>query len=356
MKIKLIRVASGYDGKKCRVHARVARAPGLSVMTAQYLDVSGSDLFGGIMSAVSLDGEHFSTLREEPTLRPIKLRGRVRVGCDATPLYHAPSGKLLLIGQTADYTPDAKRPIGDVRFTFYSVYDGERGGFGEMRFLEMPEGFSNSGNGSGQSVVLDNGEILIPIYYRAGERYASTVMRCAFDGESLSLIELGSSHSIDIERGICEPSIIRHRDKFYMTVRNDLTGYILESDDGLHYYGMREWLFDDGESVGNYNTQQHFMILGGELYLVYTRRGADNDHVFRHRAPLFAARVEDMRLVRSSEQVVIPERGARLGNFGAESYPDGRAAVMAAEWMQPSGCERYGSDNSIYLALIEPDK
>jgi len=26
---------------------------------------------------------------------------------------------------------------------------------------------------------------------------------------------------------------------------------------------------------------------------------------------------------------------------------------MAAEWMQPKGCEKYGSDNSIFLAVAE---
>ncbi len=42
--------------------------------------------------------------------------------------------------------------------------------------------------------------------------------------------------------------------------------------------------------------------LGG--FLVYTRRGADNDHVFRHRAPLFIAQVDPKRLdvIRASER------------------------------------------------------
>ena len=92
--------------------------------------------------------------------------------------------------------------------------------------------------------------------------------------------------------------------------------------------------------------------MGGELYLVYTRRGADNDHVFRHRAPLFAAKVDGMRLVKNSEIAIVPEKGARLGNFGVTSYKEGGAAVMAAEWMQPLGCEKYGSDNHIYFSKI----
>ena len=94
------------------------------------------------------------------------------------------------------------------------------------------------------------------------------------------------------------------------------------------------------------------MQLGDELYLVYTRRGANNDHVFRHRAPLFAAKVKNMRLERASEIVVVPEQGARLGNFGVTPYKENSAIVMAAEWMRPEGCEKYGSDNNIFVAKV----
>ena len=96
------------------------------------------------------------------------------------------------------------------------------------------------------------------------------------------------------------------------------------------------------------------MTVSDELYLVYTRRAENNGRVFRHRAPLFAARVNDkMQLVRSSEIVLTPERGARLGNFCAYSMSDGRGAVMAAEWMQPVECAKYGSDNSVFLTFVK---
>jgi hypothetical protein len=71
--------------------------------------------------------------------------------------------------------------------------------------------------------------------------------------------------------------------------------------------------------------------------------------VFRHRAPLFAAKVKNMRLIRDIEVAIVPEKGARLGNFGVTTYKDNSAVVMAAEWMQPIGCEQYGSDNNIYF-------
>ena len=138
-----------------------------------------------------------------------------------------------------------------------------------------------------------------------------------------------------------------------MTLRNDECGLVVKSEDGLHYSDMHLWKWEDGEILQNYNTQQHWMTVGEDLYLVYTRRGADNDRVFRHRAPLFTAKVEDMHLVRDTEIALTPERGARCGNFGVTDYKDGKAAVMVAEWMQPAGCERYGSDNSIFLSIVE---
>ena len=97
--------------------------------------------------------------------------------------------------------------------------------------------------------------------------------------------------------------------------------------------------------------------------MVYTRRGADNDHVFRHRAPLFIAEfdTERMCLIRDTERIAVPERGARLGNFGCQSNSDGKSGfVFASEWMQTldptpfdwSKCAAHGSDNSIFVSKI----
>jgi hypothetical protein len=106
--------------------------------------------------------------------------------------------------------------------------------------------------------------------------------------------------------------------------------------------------------LGNYNTQQHWVAHSAGLYLVYTRRGANNDHVFRHRAPLFVARVDPERLcvLRATERAVVPERGARLGNFGVTTVNRDETWITVSEWMQPRGCEKYGSDNSVYAARL----
>jgi hypothetical protein len=74
------------------------------------------------------------------------------------------------------------------------------------------------------------------------------------------------------------------------------------------------------------------------------------------------ARVDPERLcvIRDTEQVVVPERGARLGNFGVCDISENETWVTVAEWMQTNGqdfsnsriCEKYGSDNSVYIAKI----
>ena len=63
-----------------------------------------------------------------------------------------------------------------------------------------------------------------------------------------------------------------------------------------------------------------------------------------------------MCLIRESEEIVVPNRGARLGNFGCQSFSDEVGYVYAAEWMQCpekwQGCMKYGRDNTIWVAKI----
>ena len=100
------------------------------------------------------------------------------------------------------------------------------------------------------------------------------------------------------------------------------------------------------------------------LYLVYTRRAVWNEHVFRNRAPLFMAEVDTDTLTvkRNTERIVVPDRGARLGNFNVTPIDETETWVIAAEWMQSSAghgetgakyCEQYGSDNTIWAAKIK---
>ena len=67
------------------------------------------------------------------------------------------------------------------------------------------------------------------------------------------------------------------------------------------------------------------------------------------------AEVDTDRLcvIRSSERIMVPERGARLGNFGVTEVGPDETWITVSEWMQPKGVEKYGSDGSVFIARIQ---
>ncbi|HYF35757.1 MAG TPA: exo-alpha-sialidase, partial [Prosthecobacter sp.] len=224
-----------------------------------------------------------------------------------------------------------------------------------------------AGAGCVQRFDLENGDILLPIYFKAKEDryYSVTVLRCTFDGKTLHFQEQGNELKLESGRGVYEPSLTRFRGRFYLTLRNDTAAYVATSDDGLHFGAIKAWQFNDGSELGNYNTQQHWVTHSEALYLVYNRKGLNNDHVFRHRAPLLMARVdtEKLQVERATENILVPERGARLGNFAITEVSPNETWVTVAEWMQKNSPHiiippdnPFGADNSIYAARILWDK
>lgn len=367
---RLEAIHRGYDGETCWVHPRagvVPRETPAVVLTMQKLQLTGSDLFFALneMRTDDLGKTWSEPLEHAQTLgRRAEPDGSIVATCDFWPKWHAASGKLLGIGHTVHYRDEAVLSDRE-RKTSYSVYDPEQRTWSNWTTLEMPdaEKYYDSGAGCSQRVDLPNGDILLPIYFkRRGQKaYQATVLRCRFDGTRLSVVETGSEHTVAIERGLCEPSLAKYGDRYFITLRNDQAGYVATSDDGLHFTEPQPWCWDDGTNLGNYNTQQHWVTHRRGLFLVYTRKGANNDHVFRHRAPLFIAQVDPvtLRVVRRTEHVLVPERGARLGNFGVTQVSDRETWVTVAEWMQTwppriviPPDNRYGADNSVYVARI----
>ncbi len=373
-RIQLDTIHRGYDGKTCWVHPRAGTIPAASldkqpsvVLTMQKLLLTGSDVFFALNEMRTDDlgkswsgpTEHGETLgrRDEP-------EGVIVATCDFTPKWHAKSGKLLGTGQTVRYNNDRVIENRD-RETSYSVYDPAARTWTKWATLVMPDAvkFQSAGAGSVQRLDLPNGDILLPIYFKSQEQktYRTTVVRCSFDGTTLAYREHGSELTIGDGRGLYEPSLTRFGGHHFLTLRNDSAGYVATSDDGLHFSEPQKWLWDDGTDLGNYNTQQHWVTHKSGLFLVYTRKGAKNDHVFRHRAPLFIAQVdpEKLRVIRKTERILVPERGARLGNFAVTDVSERETWVTVAEWMQtwgpniviPQG-NKYGADNSVYVARI----
>ena len=207
----------------------------------------------------------------------------------------------------------------------------------------------------GAEATCDNGDLLACFYYRpvgSQQKSRCVTVRYAFEEDGLRVVRAGTPVARDdLVRGVGEPSLAQIGDKVYMTLRSDEMGLWCVSDDGgMTFSKPRPWTWTDGKRIGNKNTQQHWLECGGGLFLAYTREDSANGHVFRNRAPIYMAQFDPVcgALVRKTEFPLMPELGARLRNFcvdftGTESW------LVTAEWMQPLGCEKYGSDNSIWL-------
>ena len=355
----------GWDGTYCYVHARMGADGNRRLITTQLLNTEGSDVFYPLCASFSRDGgKTWSEIRPQASFDQAVTNGIRTNTCDVTPYYHKKTGKFIVTGHQASYSLTGKQPLStpdSLRSLPYAVFDEAAETFGEQCFLSLPgEKYRDFGSGCSQIHELPDGDLLIPISFRRdtedGKPFSdAAVIRCAFDGRKLTLKEIGKDIRVNDEvRGIGECSLAYQDGKYYLTVRGDTHGYVSVSEDGLNYTDPKIWCWEDGEIVPSYNTQSHWMQLGGKLWLVYTRKCGTNDHVFRHRAPLFVAEVntDTVTLKRDSEYVAVPERGARLGNFGVCHVDDGHSVIIVSEWMQPKGCEAYGSCNAIWYTDV----
>jgi hypothetical protein len=383
-RIKIEVVSEGYDRKTQWFQPRIGIIPpSTAVLTLSESRVWGSDIFTGIYQMRSDDlGRTWSRPTLIKTLTPHLYPDGIEARpCDLTPAWHAATRKLLMTGHTGNYHPGEKGNfIEDNQHTLdvvYSVYDLAGHTWSEWKTLQMPDRdrFFWASAGCTDRVDLPNGEILLPLYCmgkkavdaKAGAGcYFTTVVRCAFDGRDLTYVEHGDELRTTVPRGFCEPSLACHDGRFFLTLRNDVKGYVAVSRDGLHFEKPIPWVFDDGRELGSYNTQQHWVTHSDGLFLTYTRRGANNDHVLRHRAPLFIAQVDPQRLcvIRRTEQEVAPNRGAQLGNFGTVTVSSRESWVTTSECMQGDAknwrdlelTERRGANNRVYVTRILWDR
>ena len=368
----------GFDETFCWVHARAGTIPPgtsgtqttlpLTVMTLQKLQLSGSDVFYALNSMTTDNGGRSWTApqRQDAFARQQLDQATEQTVCDFWPRWHRQTGTLLGTGQTVVYEDNRVKKIRS-RATPYATYDPSTRRWSPWKTLKLPTAprFENAGAGCSQRFDLPNGDILLPFYFKepAATQYSVAVARCQFDGSTLRYLEHGTELTVPIKRGLYEPSVTGYGDRFFLTLRNDDRGYVTVSNDGLHYPEPKPWTFDDGTDLGSYNTQQHWVTHPDGLFLCYTRRNAGNDHVFRHRAPLFIARVdpEKLQVIRATEQILVPELGARLGNFGITTVNNDETWITVTEWMQTTGPNpydatipvTYGAKNRIWVVKLK---
>lgn len=353
----------------CWFHPRVAAIPGAGkegapavVMTIQKHLVA-DDHYSGLFDLRTDDlGQTWSRPREIPELAWRQESPGVTVAvADVTPGWHAPTGRLLAIGTKVRYSDAGAQLTETSRANecAYAAYDPAADRWSKWQMLELPETegkFFLVCPGCVQWLAEPDGTLLIPVYFRgpSGADYSATVLHCSFDGQTLAYLEHGDELALAEGRGLVEPSLAWHGGKYFLTLRNDARGYVTASEDGLHFAPLRPWTFDDGAELGSYNTQQHWLAHSDGLFLSYTRRGANNDHIARNRAPLFLAQVDPQKLwvVRATEQAIVPERGVMLGNFGAAAITQNESWVADAEFIVGGNKHERGADGSTYAARV----
>jgi hypothetical protein len=239
--VKLETVMKHDDGKFLWFHPRAAAVPGGVVMTIQkHLKVS--DYYSGLHFMRAGRGrrvERSDLLPPEIDWQP-QADGVTLSVADVTPGWHEKTGKLIAIGCRVRYSPKGKQ-LDDVKRahqTVYAVLRPKTSKWTPWQVLELPEDeeFNFARNACAQWVVKPDGKLLVPLYIgkSAKDRFSTTVAECRFDGEKLVYERNGNVLRLEVARGLYEPSLIAFGGRYYLTLRNDVRGYVSVSDDGLH--------------------------------------------------------------------------------------------------------------------------
>lgn len=354
----------------CWFHPRVAPLPGYGkaggpavIMTLQK-HLAADDHYSGMYFMRTDDlGKTWTGPTEIPELAWQKGDDNETIAvCDATPGWHAKSAKLLVIGVKLRYSAQGAQLLDKPRSheCAYATFDPRTDKWTSWKMLAMPETdgkFFLVAPGCVQWLEQKDGTLLVPMYFkgRADKDYRVAVLHCAFDGREMKYLKHGDELAIQGGRGLSEPSLAFFGGRYYLTLRNDSRGYVTSSEDGLRFAPVKAWTFDDGKDLGSYNTQAHWLVHSEGLFLAYTRRGADNDHITRNRAPIFVAQVDPQKLhvLRKTEQALLPERGVMLGNFGATAITREETWVTDAEFIVSEKAHARGADGTVWLGRVK---
>ena len=330
------------------------------LMTLQ--TISGSDFFGELQFCCSNDsGKSWQQLPElVPNMGRIPVCAGIEEGvCDVVPDYHPQTKTVLAVGHNVYYRngrlydslSDWSNENGPVlqRYIIYTVRDQNGNWNGIRKYLKYDKfaDCSMFSCGCSQKVILPDGNILIPVTFGTFSQKDRMVcsLLCSFDGDNLTPLKHGNILRNPIRRGLLEPSMVKFQNKYYMTLRaEDEHGYVSVSKDGINWKPLKAWQWENGKSLIMSTTQQHWLILGGKLYLIYTRKNSHNQKVMRWRAPLLIAEfdAEKLCLKKGTEQIIFPMRHhpdnpdaiGLMGNFHPLALSDTEAIITVGE-MRP---------------------
>ena len=214
--------------------ARTAFVPGEGPLWVTTMSETGRDgvhNFHDIYQSISRDaGKTWSEPAIIPSLKRTKQEdGFEVVPGDLCPSWHAVYGRVITTGKTFNFE-GGKRETRVSEKVSYAVMNPKTNGWGPMNVLVMTnkdhsrKAISAANAGTTQRVDLPDGGILLPVLYQRDPEsynYTSVVVRCGFDGETLTYKEHGSELNIPQNRGLYEPSLARFGDRFYLTLRAD---------------------------------------------------------------------------------------------------------------------------------------
>ncbi|MCQ2387180.1 MAG: hypothetical protein MJ066_01880 [Clostridia bacterium] len=362
-----IRFMGGFDKKTCKILPYIASDDKSIYVSYSILDLNGIDKFTAEYVVKSTDGgKTFSSPNYQKNCK-LQKKGNLLYAYSTNIFYNKKYKKFFGIGNTATYFKDRPAPCNcyedgkDIlEKILYYDFNEKNCQFVNKKEIESPLK-CNRAIHVGRIEEYANGDMLIPFYCDITDKKTQCITaRYRFVNGELRLVKAGSPISMEkLARGVCEPTIAKLNKKFYMTLRSDEQGMFAVSEDGFNFSKPKPWVYDDKSILENYNTQTHWLVNKNGLFLAYTRKGANNDHVFRHRAPIFIARFNEDKqcLIKSTERILVPELGARLGNFDTFEPNNKESWLITAEWMQSWNqelgiCEKYGSDNSFWLIKL----
>lgn len=354
--IEKVTLVRGRDGSAPSwFHPRPCVVPSASgpvvLMTLQ--EIRGSDYFLPVQWMESRDlGQTWTAPKPVPALgRQPTTDGRGDEGvCDVVPQFHPPTGTVLALGHNVFYKGprfDKQQPP---RCPVYAVY--KDGVWSERKRLawDDPRGANIYTNNCGQREVLEDGSIAFVMSFGPKQESRSAAgVRCLFDGQTLAIEKVGREIKHAAGRGLLEPSLVRYRKQFFVTLRaEDNRGYVAVSDDGLDFADKQPWCWDDGSPLEMSTTQQHWLPHSEALHLVYTRKDASNAKVMRWRSPLFMAEVDlkTLRLIRATERIALPLVGdgvnaadevPLMGNFQTTNITPSESWVTDGEMTPKRG-------------------
>ena len=366
LNIKRYIASSGYDRIKCWGNPVALPLGDMVFVLTQKLLIKATDCFSDLSMLRSSDGgKSWSSPQKIAHLAGFTDGNGIRHAYLASSMRFCANGKILVMLTTFNYNPQNRLDRAHPQRVNYLYFDLANDSWSEVRELQLDAPVNADVLAvDSQLVELDNDYLLPYCVREESSKFHSRIARINIaDDGTLTPVDYSEKFQTPTGRGFLEPSLCRFAGKYYLSLRNDQTGHISVSNDWKHFSEIKPLCFNDGSDLGNYNTMTRLLTIGNKLYLVYTRKNLNNDHVFRHRAPLMIGEIdpESVSIIRESEQIAVPEHGARLGNFTAAVSPENYGYISVAEWMQTLEperdnclkCEEYGSDNRIWFVTLK---